>query len=155
MASVGSIIICLFSNVSSNPIYGAALFIGITTAAISFAMACVYGSPFDKENPKCDFPNAFLSINPANHVHTYAKTVTEPTATSMGYTTYTCTGCGYFYQDDFVSKLTPDEPSAPTHIHSYTGTTVLPTGTEQGYTLFVCDLCGDSYKANYTPATGA
>ena len=59
---LGSIIICLFSNVSSNPIYGAALFIGITTAAISFAMACVYGSPFDKENPKCDFPNAFLSI---------------------------------------------------------------------------------------------
>ena len=59
---LGSIIICLFSNVSSNPIYGAALFIGITTAAISFAMACFYGSPFDKKNPKCDFPNAFLSI---------------------------------------------------------------------------------------------
>ena len=59
---LGSIIICLFSNVSSNPIIGAALFTGFTTAAISFAMICVYGSPFDKENPKCDFPNAFLSI---------------------------------------------------------------------------------------------
>ena len=59
---LGSVIICLFSNVSSNPIYGAALFTGITTAAISFVMACVYGSPFDKENSKCDFPNAFLSI---------------------------------------------------------------------------------------------
>ena len=59
---LGSVIICLFFNASSNPIYGAALFTGLTTAAISFAMARVYGSPFDKENPKCDFPNAFLSI---------------------------------------------------------------------------------------------
>ncbi len=59
---LGTVIICLFSNVSSNPIYGAALFTGIMTAAISFVMACFYGSPFDKKNPKCDFPNAFLSI---------------------------------------------------------------------------------------------
>ncbi|MBR3430726.1 MAG: hypothetical protein IKG87_11555 [Clostridia bacterium] len=59
---LGSVIICLFSNFSSNPIIGAALFTGFTTAAISFAMICVYGSPFDKENPKCDFLNALLSI---------------------------------------------------------------------------------------------
>jgi rubredoxin len=72
----------------------------------------------------------------------------------MGYTTYTCTGCGYFYQDDFISKLMPEEPAVPSHIHSYTASAVPPTETEQGYTLYVCEVCGDSYKANYTPALG-
>ena len=99
-----------------------------------------------------EFVNA--SGNPANHIHTYSKTVTAPTKSNMGYTTYTCTGCGYFYQDDFISKLMPEEPAVPSHIHSYTASAVPPTETEQGYTLYVCEVCGDSYKANYTPALG-
>lgn len=99
-----------------------------------------------------EFVNA--SGNPANHVHSYTKSVTEPTRDSTGYTTYTCTRCGYSYQSDFTSKLTPDEPSKPDHIHNYAGITVAPTEDEPGYTLYVCDICGDSYKANYTPAAG-
>lgn len=99
-----------------------------------------------------EFVNA--SGNPANHVHSYAKTVTAPTTGSTGYTTYTCTSCGYSYQADFTSKLTPEEPAKPDHIHNYAGITVAPTEDEQGYTLYVCDICGDSYKANYTPAAG-
>ena len=100
-----------------------------------------------------EFVNA--SGNPGNHVHSYAKTVTPPTTAGMGYTTYTCTKCGYSYQDDFTSKLSPGRPAEPTHTHSYTSITVQPTETEQGYTLFVCDLCGDSYKTNFTPAARA
>ncbi len=98
-----------------------------------------------------EFVNA--SGNPANHIHSFSKTVTLPTVSEMGYTTYTCTGCGYSYRDDYVSKLVPDEPAAPSHVHSYVGTVIPATETDQGYTLFVCDVCGDSYKANYTSTT--
>lgn len=98
-----------------------------------------------------EFVNA--SGNPANHVHTYVKSITEPTADSIGYTTYTCTGCGYSYQEDFTSKLTPEEPVRPDHIHNYASITIAPTATEPGYTLYVCDICGDSFRANYTQAS--
>ena len=100
-----------------------------------------------------EFVNA--SGDPSNHVHSFTKSVTAPTATEIGYTTYTCSGCGYSYQDDYVSKLGPAEPEAPAHTHSYTGTVIPPTDTESGYTIFVCDGCGDSYSANFTPATGS
>lgn len=99
-----------------------------------------------------EFVNA--SGNPGKHVHSYTKTVTPPTTSNVGYTTHTCTVCGFSYQDEFTSKLSPESPTAPEHIHSYTGITVQPTETEQGYTLFVCELCGDSYKTNFTPAVG-
>lgn len=98
------------------------------------------------------FVNA--SGNPANHVHTYTKSVTAPTTSSVGYTTYTCSICGFSYLDEFTSKLSPTESAAPVHTHSYTTVTIPPSEKEQGYTLYVCDVCGDSYRANYTPATG-
>ena len=37
-----------------------------------------------------------------------AGVVTEPTETSEGYTTYTCTGCGATKQENVVPPLTPD-----------------------------------------------
>ena len=97
-----------------------------------------------------EFVNA--SGNPAKHVHSFTKTVTPPTASEEGYTTYACTECGYSYQDEYVSKLIPDEPSEPAHTHIYIGMTVPPTDTEPGYTLYICDVCGDSYKTNITSA---
>ena len=97
-----------------------------------------------------EFVNA--SGDPAKHVHSYTKTVIPPTASEEGYTTYACTECGYSYQDDYVSKLIPDEPSEPAHTHIYIGMTIPPTDTEPGYTLYICDVCGDSYKTNITPA---
>ena len=98
------------------------------------------------------FVNA--SGNPANHVHTYTKSVTPPTTSSTGYTTYACSICGFSYQDEFTSKLGPEESAEPAHIHSYTAVTVPPSATDPGYTLYVCDVCGDSYRANFTPGTG-
>lgn len=37
--------------------------------------------------------------------HSYTAKVTPPTCTEQGYTTYTCTGCGYSYKDNFVAAL--------------------------------------------------
>ena len=73
---------------------------------------------------------------------------------STGYTTYTCSICGFSYQDEFTSKLGPEESAEPTHIHSYTAGTVPPSAMDPGYTLYVCDVCGDSYRANFTLGTG-
>ena len=41
------------------------------------------------------------------HVHAYEKTVTAPTCTEQGYTTYTCS-CGESYVDDYVDELGHD-----------------------------------------------
>ena len=40
----------------------------------------------------------------ADHVHKFTATVTEPTCTSKGYTTYSC-DCLYAYQDNYVDEL--------------------------------------------------
>lgn len=127
---------------------------GRTGSATGISAATATPTPSPAVSPAAgatEFVNA--SGNPANHIHSFSKTVTLPTASEMGYTTYTCSGCGYSYRDDYVSKLVPDEPAAPSHIHSYVGTVIPATEMEQGYTLFVCDVCGDSYKANYTPTS--
>ena len=38
------------------------------------------------------------------HTHVYAPSVTAPTCTEQGYTTYTC-ACGDSYVDDYVDAL--------------------------------------------------
>lgn len=111
-------------------------------------------APVDGAN---EFVNA--SGNPTNHVHTYQKSVVAPTTSSMGYTEYTCSSCGYSYLDDFTPKLAPTASTSTSstssdHVHNYVGKVVPATETAQGYTLYTCSECGNSYKANYTPATG-
>lgn len=66
-------------------------------------------------------------------VHKYTATVTNPTCTEPGYTTYTCT-CGDSYT----------EPIAATG-HDYTVKVIEPTCTEAGATVYTC-ACGDSYS---------
>lgn len=113
------------------------------------------------------------------HVHTYEFTVTLPTCTEQGYTTYTCTACGDSYIDDYVPANGHTEGewfrySAPTctqegemrlccnacgevlgktaiekNEHDYTLTVVQPSGGEQGYSLHTCTQCGYSYKDNF------
>ena len=39
-----------------------------------------------------------------NHEHNYTATVTAPTCTEKGYTTYTC-ACGYSYEDNYTNAL--------------------------------------------------
>ena len=46
----------------------------------------------------------YLQVWENGHVHTYESTVTAPTCTEQGYTTYTCT-CGDSYVDTYVDAL--------------------------------------------------
>ena len=86
------------------------------------------------------------SISPSGH--SYESTVTPPTCTEEGYTTYTCLVCGDTYTDDQL-------PSA-----GHTDTTILnaslPTCTEDGYSGDLCCLlCGELLEqGEVLPATG-
>ena len=75
------------------------------------------------------------------HVHSYSKTVKNPTCTEQGYTTYTCT-CGDSYNDDYSDTIA----------HDYTSSVISPTCTEQGYTVYSCANCSTTYKDDYTAA---
>ena len=77
--------------------------------------------------------------------HTYGSAVItkQPTCTSEGTKTKTCTQCGATVTET-IAKLS----------HSYTTTVVAPTCTADGYTLHKCSVCGTSYKDNTTKATG-
>ena len=77
--------------------------------------------------------------------HTYGSAVItkQPTCTSEGTKTKTCTKCGATVTET-IAKLS----------HSYTATVVAPTCTANGYTLHKCSVCGTSYKDSTTKATG-
>ena len=77
--------------------------------------------------------------------HTYGSAVItkQPTCTSEGTKTKTCTQCG----------ATVTETIAKTS-HKYVATVVAPTCTTNGYTLHKCSVCGTSYKDSTTKATG-
>ena len=77
--------------------------------------------------------------------HTYGSAVItkQPTCTSEGTKTKTCTKC----------NATVTETIAKTS-HIYSNTVVAPTCTANGYTLHKCSVCGTSYKDSTTKATG-
>ena len=77
--------------------------------------------------------------------HTYGSAVItkQPTCTSEGTKTKTCTKC----------NATVTETIAKTS-HKYANTVVAPTCTTDGYTLHKCSVCGTSYKDSTTNATG-
>ncbi|MBQ7172880.1 MAG: choice-of-anchor L domain-containing protein [Clostridia bacterium] len=69
-----------------------------------------------------------------DHPHDFSVTVVAPTCTTMGYTVYTCTLCGYFYHADFIE---------PTGHHWDNGVvTVEKTCTTDGIKLYTCKACG-------------
>ena len=77
--------------------------------------------------------------------HTYGSAVVtkQPTCTSEGTKTKTCTKCN--------ATVTETIPKTS---HKYADTVVAPTCTTDGYTLHKCSVCGTSYKDNTTKATG-
>lgn len=66
------------------------------------------------------------------HTHNYRASVTQPTCTTQGYTTYTC-NCGYSYKDNYTNGShnysngtcttcgASDPNYIPPHTHNYTG----------------------------------
>ncbi|MBR6825490.1 MAG: S-layer homology domain-containing protein [Oscillospiraceae bacterium] len=75
--------------------------------------------------------------------HSYVKTVTPPTCTQGGYTTYTCSLCAHSYKGDTTAS-TP---------HSWdSGTvTVEPTETDNGEKLYTCQGCGLTMTVTLPP----
>ena len=53
-------------------------------------------------------PIAPTSTPGSNHEHNYTSSVTAPTCTAAGYTTYTCTSCGNSYTDSGTAALGHD-----------------------------------------------
>ena len=104
--------------------------------------------------------------------HTFTTSVTDPTYESGGYTTYTCSTCGYSYIDDEIDKLTHNYSNewsydSSTHWHactdegyedfkkdedSHTFTTSVtdPTYESGGYTTYTCTTCGYTCTGNKT-----
>ena len=104
--------------------------------------------------------------------HNFTSTVTDPTYEEGGYTTYTCSTCGYSYVDNETDKLehnyssswSYDENShwhACTDIgyehlkkdessHDFLSTVTDPTYEDGGYTTYTCSTCGYSYVDNET-----
>lgn len=72
----------------------------------------------------------------------YQITVTEPTCTEWGYTTYICSKCGYSYRDDYTFPA-----------HRYREESESATCTQEGHSYFTCEYCGDTYST-VIPAKG-
>ncbi len=108
--------------------------------------------------------------------HTFNHVVTEPTFETEGYTTHTCTVCGYSYVDDYKGIVPHSYSSAwshdaDTHWHACLDTgysalkadesahtwnagviTVEPTETESGLKVYTCTVCGET-KDEILPKT--
>ncbi len=71
--------------------------------------------------------------------HDYETVETEPTCTSSGFLTHTCSVCTDSYVSDYVDPVP----------HDYEETVIPATCTAMGYSVFKCADCDDEYKANY------
>ncbi len=85
----------------------------------------------------CKNCNAILELPKG---HSYSETVTKPTCTTMGYTTYSCENCDNSYIGNYTDKTS----------HNYKSTVTAPTCTTMGYTTYTCVDCKDSYVSDYT-----
>ena len=84
---------------------------------------------------------------PATGAHTWdnGTVTTEPTETTPGVRTYTCTICG--------ATRTETIPATGAHDYQFTRN-VAPTCTADGYDLYTCSGCGATEKRNPKPALG-
>lgn len=76
--------------------------------------------------------------------HHYATVVTEPTCTSKGFTTHTCTACGDSYTDAETAMIS----------HSYSSVVTPVSCTSNGYTTYTCIVCSHSYTSDTVTSTG-
>ena len=65
--------------------------------------------------------------------HSYMTKTIAPTCTASGYTTYTCSQCGYSYKDTYTAKID--------HKFSAWKQTTAPTCTVSGEETRVCSVC--------------
>ncbi len=118
--------------------------------------------------------SGYESLKKDETSHTFKDVVTNPTYEAGGYTTHTCTICGYSYTDSETSQLIHNYSSdwshdSSTHWHACTDSgyeslkkdetshtfkdvVTEPTYDEGGYTTHTCTVCGYSYKDALTPS---
>ncbi len=156
----------------------------LLTLALSFA-SCETGTGKDTtslistDTP----PDTTAPDSETEHTHSYTSSVTAPTCTEKGFTTYTCS-CGDTYVDDPTDALghsygewvttkaatctevgtetrtcticgETETREIPIAAHQYKSVVTPPTRTEKGYTTHTCTVCGSaSYVDNYTNPTG-
>ena len=102
--------------------------------------------------------------------HTFNDVITQPTYEHGGYTTHTCTVCGYSFTDNETSSLNHNysivwESDETSHwhkctdpgyesligsegFHTYTDLVVDATFHSEGYTMHTCSVCGYIYIDN-------
>ncbi len=112
----------------------------------------------------------YLKNNEANH--TFVDTIKNPTFESDGYTTHTCSVCGYYFIDSYTNTLRHSYSSdysfnETNHWHACTdegyeslkkseakhtfkNVITRPTFEEEGYTTHTCSVCGYSYVDSKT-----
>lgn len=76
--------------------------------------------------------------------HDYEATVTSPTCTEQGYTTYTCSRCNDSYADSYTEAL--NHPTKSWHIMKN------PTATSTGLMEETCDLCHKRFNEMVIPS---
>ena len=111
--------------------------------------------------------NGYEDLKADEEHHCFEDVVTNSTFENKGYTTHTCTECGYSYKDSETNKLNHnystdwsyDEHShwhacidngyedlkADEEHHCFEDTIVEPTYYDSGYTNHTCTKCGYSY----------
>ena len=72
----------------------------------------------------CEYCDYTTYVEIPTTSHNYTTTVVKPTATSEGYTLYTCT-CGHSYKDNFVPKLSLTAPTVSIKLDATSGKPVL------------------------------
>ena len=125
---------------------GACLHTGYGTTENTVPATCGEAGHVDTICDNCGEVIATKEI-PATGEHTWdnGTVTTEPTETTPGVRTYTCTVCGQ----------TKNETIPATGAHDYQFTrTVAPTCTADGYDLYTCSGCGATEKRNSKPALG-
>ena len=128
---------------------GACLHTGYGTTENTVPATCGADGRIDTICANCGDVIA-TEVIPATGAHTWdnGTVTTEPTETTPGVRTYTCTVCG--------ATRTETIPATGAHTHVWdNGTvTIAPTETTPGVRTFTCAVCSQT-KTEVIPATGA
>ena len=118
------------------------------TEAIDKAVSATCTAPGKTEGKHCSVCNVVLvkqeNIPAKGHAWDSGKVTKEPTETSEGVKTFTCTAC---------TQTRTERIPVLGHTHKYAETVTAPTCTDQGYSTFTC-TCGHSYQDKFVKAKG-
>ena len=112
----------------------------------AFNISLVSGDVITGKTQDDIYKNFKIYVPKSSHTHTAASstTVTAPTCTAAGYTTYTCTMCKATYTGAQTAALG----------HTYTSVVTPPTCTAEGYTTQTCTRCNTVTTTDIVAPTG-